>query len=73
VSGANGALAENVASCAATNAICTSVSATECTISDIRALTIPAGGTFSCAVDRDLVSPVPAAWSSRVTAMPSAR
>lgn len=53
--GGSSALAVNVASCAAVNAVCTSVSATECTISDLRTLTIPAGGTFNCTVDRDLV------------------
>ena len=63
------ALAANVPDCLAVNAICNVVDPTTCTVNATQTLQIPAGGTFTCIVDRDLlitasgslVIPVPAA------------
>ena len=54
LAGASRALAVPVPSCAAVNAICNSVTATECVVDQVQTLPIPAGGTFTCTVDRDL-------------------
>ena len=55
LAGASTALAANVPSCAAVNAICNSTTATECIVDQVQTLPIPANGAFTCTVDRDLL------------------